>query len=145
MKKMTKYQETLIQIINELNKIKFHIENEKPFETGVALGSLINFLYNKFDQSEKHEEDEEVQDEESDEECEEGSEEKKCEMQDELDNMKKQYIINQNRIIKLEEFIKLLLKNDLIHKTSIDSTLNIIKKENQTMDDMYQLYLWGSL
>jgi hypothetical protein len=84
--------------------------------------------------------DEEVQEQE---ECETECEEEKAEIQEELDTMKREWILQQKRINQLEDFIKHLLKSDHIYKPSIEATLLILKKENETIEQMTK-YLPGT-
>lgn len=130
-----------LEIVNDMTCIHNQLMQKEYFCAGSNFNRLQQVLVGLFKQLKREEdggygEDEEQEEIQEQDECSSECEEEKAEIQDELDNMKREYILHQKRIVALEEFIKLLLKNDHIYKPSIESTLNILRRENETMEDM---------
>lgn len=137
----------LLEIVNDMTCIHNQLMQKEYYAAGSNFNRLqqtIVDFYKKLKREEDgdYDEDEEQEEVQEQDECSSQCEEEKTEIQDELDTMKREWILHQKRIVALEEFIKLLLKSDHIYKPSIDATLEILRKGNETIQEMYK-YLPG--
>lgn len=137
---MSKYQ-WLVEIVSqELNEIKCHLCNERSFEGGVALGSLMQRVSQEYDSEDYEEEEEEDENEYNDDESYqsyisriEGEHAQQCE------DYEKDGIAYEKRIENLENVLIELLKNDAIFPAAIDATIEVLATDTRTVQDLRKL------